>query len=311
MLFQSFKQFADGASHTTPGMAITIAGNVVNVLLNYALIWGIYFIEPMGLNGSAIATLIARWLMAAAGLFYFLRSRHYVRFRVYLRQLFRSAGVTIAGLREITVIGAPLAVQSVLEVAAFSLGAVMMGWVGATELAAHQTAINTASLTFMVMMGIAAATTIRVSVLYGAKNYAAMKRAANVSMSFAVVCMVFTACAYIFGRSIIPLAYVDDPAIVEVAARLFVMAGIFQIFDGVQVVALGALRGVADVRTPMLITVLAYLVLSLPVSYVAAFVFGLYEIGIWLGYVVGLFASSSLFVLRFRRFCREAELSSA
>lgn len=307
MVFQSFKQFADGATKTTPGMVITIAGNVVNIALNYALIWGFYFIEPMGLNGSAIATLIARWLMAAAGMFYFLRARHFVRFRVYLRQIIRTSGITFAGLRELASVGAPLSVQSVLEVAAFSLGAVMMGWVGATELAAHQTAINTASLTFMVMSGIAAATTIRVSGFYGAKNYTAMKRAANVSMMFAVVCMIGTAAGYIFGRNIIPFAYVDDPAIVEVAARLFVMAGIFQIFDGVQVVALGALRGVADVRTPMLITVLAYLVLSLPISYVAAFVFGLREIGIWLGYVVGLLASSSLFVLRFRRFCRELE----
>lgn len=305
MVFQSFKQFADGTMRTAPGMTIMIAGNAVNIGLNYILIWGMWFIAPMGLNGSAWATFIARWLMAAAAVVYFFRARGFARFRVHLRQLLRASEITADGMRRVSALGVPIAVQGFMEVAAFALGAVMMGWVGATELAAHQAAITTASLTFMVMMGVSAATTIRVSSLYGAKKYAEMERAAYVPMVLAVGCMLITAACYIFGRNLIPLAYVDDPKIVEVAARLFIIAGIFQIFDGVQVVALGALRGVADARAPMLITVLAYAVISLPVSYIAAFPLGLREMGIWLGYVAGLMASSSLFFLRFRRFCRE------
>ena len=183
----------------------------------------------------------------------------------------------------------------------FASGAIMMGWISANALAAHQVAMNPASITFMVALGLGSAATIRVSNLRGEGDLQGAHRAGQVALGLVIVYMLLVAVAYALLRFQIPLLYIDDHAVVELAATLLLWAGAFSLFDGVQVVGLGILRGYNDIRIPTILAMVSYLAITIPASYLAAFTFGLGPSGVWLGYLVGLAFASTAYVWRIMR----------
>ena len=299
MVFQSFRQWAEGLGYTRQSMAITVAANLLNIILNYILIFGKLGFAPMGLYGAGIATLISRMVMAILMIAFVLADK---RFAIY-RPIMKRTQVDYSLLRRLLFLGFPMALQLIFEVTSFSLAAIMIGWLGATQLAAHQIAINLASISYMVALGISMAATIRVGNHLGKKDYGNMRELVHTAFIMAVLFMSSMGILFIFGRNYLPLLYIDDESVRRVAASLLIVAGLFQLSDGVQVVSLGALRGMSDVRIPTVITLIAYWCVGLPLGYLLGFISGMGALGVWIGLLAGLTIAA---ILLYRRF----ELSS-
>ena len=295
MLFFTMKQFAEGIGNTINAMIITLIANVVNFVANYILIFGKLGAPALGLTGAGIGTLIARSVMALLFLYLFFNGKTFVHYtKAALKQTIRKEQII-----KLFNVGFPISIQIVLEVAAFALGAIMIGWLGAVPLAAHQIAIGLASVTFMIVTGIGSGTTIRVSHQFSVKAYDEMKKAANASIHLVLGFMTFTSILFIALRNYLPFLYTTDPEVIALASQLLIMAAAFQIFDGLQVVMLGALRGLADVKYAMWIAFISYIIISLPLSYLVGFIFKWGAMGVWTGLVVSLGIASLLFVRRF------------
>ncbi|MEM1136363.1 MAG: MATE family efflux transporter [Bacteroidota bacterium] len=302
MLFFTFKQFTEGISITKPAMVFTLLSNLLNIILNYILIYGKLGFEPMGLMGAGWATLISR-IFQAVGLFLYLwYSPRFSDFNQKSRYQFT---LKLASIKELFSLGLPIALQLTMEVAAFAVGTIMMGWVGEVELAAHQIALSLASLTFMMISGIALATTVRVSNQLGEGNYKEMRLAGITSIHMVVAFMGLCAFIFIAFSNWLPLAFTPDKQVIKVAASLLTLAGIFQIFDGVQVTMMGALRGLSDVKVPTYVAFLAYWGVALPIAYFFSFHLGFNEAGIWLGFCSGLGIAAILLYFRFHRLSRK------
>ncbi|MCC9165560.1 MATE family efflux transporter [Pontibacter harenae] len=296
MVFQAFRQFAEGLSLTKQAMYISIVANSLNIFLNYIFIWGKFGVPAMGLVGAGWATLISRIIMAMMMAGYVLYAKRFEIFRKYLRL----SHLSLLHMYHIFKLGLPISVQMIFEMGAFSFSAVMIGWLGAKELAAHQIAINVASVTYMMASGIAAAATIRVGNQKGLGNYRAMRVAGLSSFAMGVMFMLISGLFMVAGNKFIPLLYIDDMEVVQLASTLLIIAALFQISDGVQVVGLGALRGLEDVRIPSIISLLAYWVVGLPIGYLLCFEANLGVSGIWTGLLVGLSVAALLLFYRFK-----------
>ena len=204
-------------------------------------------------------------------------------------------------LSRILNVGIPTGFQYIFEVSAFSSAAIMMGWLGVNALAGHQIAINLASISYMMAAGLSTAGMIRVSNQIGRGNFKAMKEAGLVVYAMAMVFMFTTAVIFISFREFLPTLYIDDPEVISLSASLLIIAGLFQLSDGAQVIGLGVLRGMEDVKVPTLVTLIAYWVIGLPLGYVLAFEFGFAEKGIWYGLLIGLSITAFLLYFRFRK----------
>jgi len=296
MLFFSFKQFFEGIGNTKIAMIITIIINLVNITLNYILIYGKLGFHTLGLNGSGYASLISRLLMPVLFLLMTLRIP---AFRVYLLEAFHS-GFEKIKIKRIISIGFPIGLQMVIEILAFTLGAIMLGWISKESLAGHQIAISMASMTYMISLGLASGTTIRVSHAFGEHNRNELKHAVLASLHMVIAFMSLMGILFVLLRNQLPLLFTSDPAVIKVASGLLIVGAFFQIFDGMQVVLLGALRGMADVRIPMFIAFFSYIIVSLPISYLLAFVFNVGYAGVWIGFVFGLSTAAILFGFRLK-----------
>lgn len=297
MVFQSFRQFAEGLHRTRMAMVIMIAGNLLNVGLNYVLIYGTWIFPELGLNGAGWATLIARVVMAVWMAAYV----YYGRWFTAYREGFRLGDYSRDLINRMLHIGIPAGAQFIFEAAAFGFSAVMMGWLGANTLAAHQIAINLATVSYMTTSGLGAAATIRVGTFLGQRDGVAVRRAGFTLIGLAVLVMLLWAVAFITGKHFLPGLYIDDADVLSIAAPLMVIAGFFQLSDGMQVVCAGALRGLQDVKVPSLLIFVAYWVLALPIGYVLAFPMGYGATGIWLGLLLGLTLTAAAMVWRFNR----------
>lgn len=297
MIFQTFRQFAEGLHKTRMAMVVMIVSNLVNVVLNYVLIYGFWIFPEMGLNGAGWATFIARVVMAvwmAAYVYYgrrFIGYRKGFQFGSYSKELFN----------RMLHIGIPAGAQFIFEAAAFGFSAIMMGWFGANTLAAHQIAINLATVSYMTTSGLGAAATIRIGTFLGQRDGVAIRRAGFTLIGLGVVVMLLWGIAFIVGKFFLPGLYIDDPAVLTIAAPLMVIAGFFQLSDGMQVVCVGALRGIQDVKIPSLLIFVAYWILALPIGYLLAFRMGYGPEGIWLGLLIGLTLTAGFMVWRFNR----------
>lgn len=296
MVFQGFRQFAEGLSLTKQAMYISIVANSLNVVLNYIMIYGKFGFEPMGLAGAGWATLISRVVMALMMGGYVLYAKRFAAFH----RFFSFRHLSFIHMYHIFKLGLPISVQMVFEMSAFSFSAIMIGWLGARELAAHQIAINVASVTYMMASGIAAAATIRVGNQKGLRNFRAMRKAGISSFGMGVIFMTVSGLLMVMGNNFIPGLYIDDPAVIELASMLLIIAALFQISDGVQVVGLGALRGLEDVRVPGVISLIAYWVIGLPVGYILCFKIGFGVHGVWVGLLTGLSVAAFLLFWRFK-----------
>lgn len=307
MLFQTFRSYADGMSETMPAMLASLTGNVFNVLFNYMFIYGKFGAPALGVTGAALGTLLARIIMIFIiisiilrwkDLWLHIRSADYRKFQSGL-------------FRKIYGLGIPTSMQMFFEVSAFGGAALIMGTLGAVPQAAHQIAINLASMTFLTCTGLAMAATIRAGNRLGEKDFGGLQRAGYSALIQVVAFMLIAAVVFVMCRNILPLIYIDDPAVISIASTLLIMAAIFQVSDGIQVVALGALRGIQDVRVPMVITFIAYWVFGLPISYVSARFLDFGPVGVWLGLVLGLTISAGLLTTRFKKISDKMIVNSA
>jgi len=295
VIFGIFKQTAEAMSNTRVALIVAVLANVLNLAFNWMFIYGNLGMPQMGVEGSGFATFLARSLMAVFIWLIFIRSPFFLRLRSALRTSSLDGARLRESLRRAFFTGLPIAGQIILEVMAFAAGAVMMGWLGAVPLAAHQIAIGLASLTFMVALGLSSAATIRISQLHGKGDREGVKAAGYAAMVLVLVYNVITATLFLTLRHELPYVYVNDPAVIALAAQLLIYAGLFQIFDGMQTVGLGILRGVNDVRIPTIIATIAYGLVALPVSYICAFPLGFGAPGVWIGYLVGLAVAAGLY----------------
>jgi len=301
MVFQTFRQFFEGLSYTRSPMYITLAANLVNVGLNYVFIFGKFGFEPMGLAGAGWASFISRVIMMLAIVFLFYGN---LKFKTYHKALVRWR-YSREVIRRLLNIGFPAAVQFIFEVGAFGMAVIMMGWLGTTALAAHQIAINLAAITYMMASGLAAAATIRVGNQLGLKDIPNLRKAAFSIVAMAIIFMSFNAGLFILFRQYLPTLYISDASVLSLASGLLIVAAMFQISDGIQVVCLGALRGLEDTKIPTLFVFVSYGMIGLPVGYLLAFPLKMGAMGIWVGLFLGLtFAAVSLFV-RFNQLSRK------
>jgi MATE family multidrug resistance protein len=296
MIFQTFKQFAEGLGFTLQAMLISIFGNLLNIILGIILVKGMFGISPMGVKGVGISTLVDRSLMAIVMAFYVLNSKN---FKIYLQQFKLRAIEKIASLN-ILRIGAPVAMQYIFEISAFSGAAILIGTIGTAPQAAHQIAITLAALTYMVASGIASSATIKTGNYLGQRSFADLRRSAIASYHVTIAFMSCTALLFIFASSTLPYIYTDDYKVVEIAAQLLIIAGFFQLFDGTQVVGLGVLRGIGDVNVPTIITFLSYWIIGIPLGYFLGIYLGIGVKGIWYGLTFGLLTASTLLFVRFQ-----------
>jgi len=301
LIFNTFKQFAEGLGFTMQAMVISIAGNVLNVLVGIVLVKGMFGIPPMGIRGVGYSTLIDRCLMAIVMSTYVFRS---VNFRKYLKN-FTLRQVSYLRSIQIIRIGTPIALQYTFELSAFSGAAILIGTIGVDQQAAHQIAINLAAMTYMVSSGIAGAATIKSGNYFGVNDKENLRASAISNYHVVIVFMCCTALLFSFGSHILPYMYTTDKAVISIASQLLIIAAIFQLFDGTQVVGLGILRGMGDVNVPTIATFLAYWVVGIPVGYYLGIILGLGVTGVWYGLVLGLMVSSALMFIRFQYISRK------
>ncbi|MEX0966421.1 MAG: MATE family efflux transporter [Bacteroidia bacterium] len=295
MIFQSCKQFAEGLSLTSQAMIIVLGASLLNVVLNYILIFGHLGFPALGLNGAGWATLISRVLMAAAMAGFLALPAIVKRYRLSFS--FRNySGILVSKLLKL---GVPIGMQMTFEVGAFAGAAVIIGWLGAQELAAHQIALTLAATTYMMAQGLAAAATVRVGNQLGLRNYHELRKAVFSIYQMVIFFMGFMAVFFILGRNWLPAFFVESAEVISIASGLLIIAGLFQLFDGMQVTGLGALRGMEDVTIPTAITLIAYFVIGLPGGYILAFPLGMGVNGMWMGLLSGLGTAALFLTWRF------------
>ena len=305
IIFQAYKQFADGLSKTRPAMYATVFSNILNVIINYFLIFGYGGFPKMGVEGAAIGTLIAR---IGAVIFILLFIQYHSLFKGYsLRIGFKKQRLSL--FKKILSLGFPSALQMFFEVAFFTMAIWMSGILGKNSQAANQIALNLSSMTFMFAMGLGVVAMIRVGNQFGMKTYADLRRIAISLFLLIGLFDVLFCIIYLSFNDQLPWIYLENygaatPAdtleVVSIAAGLLLVSGFFQITDGLQAVILGALRGIQDVNVPTTLTFISYMVIGLPVSYYLGLQTSLGAVGIWLGLLTGLSTSALLLFLRFQ-----------
>ena len=305
VIFQAFRQFSDGLSLTRPAMYATLFGNGINVILNYLLIFGHFGFPKLGVEGAAIGTFISRLLMLLFIVLYVKNHNQYQKYKLSLN----FAQIKLFLVQKILKLGFPSALQMFFEVAFFVVAVWMSGILGTNSQAANQIALNLTSMTFMVAMGLSATAMIRVGNQYGKKDFKELKRIAFSIFFLIIIIDVFFCAFYLIFSNDLPWIYLENKGaltspdtleVIAIAASLLVVSGFFQITDGLQVVVLGALRGLQDVNIPTTLIFISYWIIGFPVSYYLAFYTPLEATGIWIGLLTGLSCSAVLLFLRFQ-----------
>ena len=294
ILFQTFKQFIEGLGFTKPSMYISVISNVINVVLNAVLIFGLFGFPRLEIIGAAYATLISRVIMFLLILIYCLNDRRFSKYILKTKFL-----VNLNHIKDIFRIGFASGLQYIFEVGAFSVATVMTGSIGAIHLAAHQIALNLASISYMIASGIGSASMISLSYYDGKRNFEDMRRSGFASFLLVFILMIVSALVFIIFRNYLPVLYVDDSSVINIASTLLIIAGLFQISDGIQAVGLGILRGIRDIKKPTVVTFISYWIISIPLSYFLGIEYGYGVYGIWIGLSVGLTLAAIFHVTRF------------
>ena len=295
MLFQTYKQFIEGLSIMRPAMIIALLANIINAFANWVLIFGKLGFPALGLAGAGWATFTSRLFMAVVLMIYVMKNKKFKQYDVS----FHFRGINFPIIKKILRLGIPSGFQYFFEVGAFSLAVIMIGWIGANELAAHQIAINLASISFMAVLGISQAGSIRVGNAIGEQNISKVRKAGFTAIILGASIMSFAGLIFVLLNRYLPTLYINDGAVIEIASQLLIIAALFQLSDGTQAVGIGVLRGLTDVKGPTIITFIAYWIISLPIGYLLGFTFKLGVIGIWIGLLIGLTASAIMLTLRF------------
>ncbi len=299
MAFQTLREVSEGLSFTVGVTKATIIANVINIALNYVFIKGLLGFPPMGVQGSALASLIARIFMVVFLYYVLLKEKKtrqyikafYIKFTGFSRQMFSKM------LR----IGFPTALQMFFEVTAFAGAAFICGLISAKDIASHQIALSMASFTFNLCIGFSVASTVLIGRKSGQGDYVGLKGMGVNNLKIAFIFMLFCGLFFIVGRNILPTFFTqaEDVAVILLASKLLIIAALFQLSDGVQVVALGSLRGIQDVKIPSIITFIAYWIITIPLGYVLCVTLKMGAFGMWIALGLGLTISAVLLVKRF------------
>ena len=313
--FQGFKQFSEGLSHTHPAMYATLIGNVINIILNYFLIFGFWIFPKLGVEGAAIGTLFSRCFMLV---FIALYIRFNIRFKEYIKNLkFKILDFKL--FKKIINLGFPSALQMFFEVLFFTVAIWISGFLGKNPQAANQIALNLSSMTFMFAMGLGVTAMIRVGNQKGRQDFISLKRIAYSIFLLIFIFDIVFCLFFLLTSDYLPWIYLNDnnllqikdvQEVVTIASSLLIASAFFQISDGLQAVVLGALRGLQDVNIPALITFFSYGVFGIPVSFFLALKTDLGALGIWVGLLSGLTTSAILLFWRFKHLTKKLILNS-
>lgn len=304
IIFQAFKQFSEGLSLTRYPMYATVIANLINIFINYILIFGKWGFPKMGVVGAGVGTLISRLVMLFL-LWFFLKQLK--KTKVYLEKI-QFLILDSAMLKKIMGLGLPSALQMFFEIGVFTAAIWLSGTLGKNAQAANQIALNLSSMTYMIAVGLGVAATIRVGNQKGLNQAVELRRIAKSVFLMGLIFATLFAALFMVFHELLPGFYLDlDDAInfkdnnevIDLAAQLLIIAGLFQISDSIQVVFLGALRGLQDVKTPTLITFSAYWIVGFPLSYYLGNSVRFGSVGIWMGLLAGLTAASVFLYLRF------------
>ena len=297
LLFNAFKQFADGITDTVTPMVILLGGNVVNIFLNWILIYGKWGMPRMGLLGAGVATLTARILMLLCFVAVFFTAK---RYRPFVRG-FKESSVNKEDFVALNKMGMPVGLQMGMETASFSLSTIMVGWLGTVALAAHQVMLTVGQLGFMMYYGMAAAVAVRASNFHGQGDVVRVRE--NVSAGFKIILVMAAAVSIplLIVRNSLGFLFADSAEVAAMVAQLVIPFAIYQFGDGLQCNYSNALRGISDVKMVMVYAFIAYFLISLPSAYIFGFVLDWGLTGIWMSFPLGLTSAGLLFYRRYRR----------
>ena len=297
MLANSFRQFVEGITDPSVSMWILISGNLLNIFGNYVLIYGKFGMPEIGLMGAGYSTLISRLFMLVMFVMVFLFRPSY---KVY-RKGFMRMWVLPNRLMRVTKLGVPIAFQQGLEAATFSLTAIMVGWLGSTELAAHQVVISISTISFTTYLGLGSATAIRTSFYKGAKDWLQVRKTTVAGIHLGMMVSTLTCLALFAFRNEISFVFSDDPKVCSIVILLLPILMLYQYVDGAQIVLANALRGLADVKSIMWISLITNFLIAIPAGYILGFPLHMGIQGIWLAYPIGFVFSVALLGLRARK----------
>ena len=303
MLFATFKQFLEGIGNTWISMVVLLGANLLNVFFNWLFIYGACGCPEMGVEGAALATFLARAVGPIVIVLIFIGTR-------WLRPYIHGWHLRMFSMREmkrLIFIGLPIAGQMFLEAFAFVFTGIMMGWFGTIAISANQIMNTMGSCVFQIVLAMGAATTIRVSHCYGARDYHKMVMSAKAALHMVIIWNILAAVGFVLLRNQIPLLFTSNSEVASLAAVLLVCAATYQFFDGIQNVSIGILRGIQDVKIIPYISFLAYIVLNLPIGYFLAFPCGLGPKGLVLACTIGLGATAVLCLLRIQHDVRKLQ----
>lgn len=299
MGFQTLREVSEGLSYTFGVTIATISANVINIILNYIFMQGLFGIEPMGIAGAAYATLISR--VFSLIFLYIVMRKHHITQRYIKEFSLRISFFSKEMFNSLIKLGLPTALQLFFEVTAFALASFICGLVSATDIAAHQMTLSMASFTFNLCAGFGVASTIMIGKKRGEKDFLGAKEIGINNLKIAFLFMIICCLVFVLGRNTLPnfFARENDIAVVALASQLLVIASLFQLSDGLQVVALGCLRGIQDVKIPSIITFIAYWLVTLPLGYFLCVTMNMGALGMWIAFGIGLTISAIFLVMRF------------
>ena len=304
MMFIVIKQFTDGLERTRTAMLLSLAALPINIFINWLLVYGNWGFPRLELSGAGYGTLITRILVLI--IFVSVLFVHPF-FRRYIAVRKNQWKINQHTIKELLNIGVPASAQAAMESGAFAVSSIIIGTLGAVQLAAHQIALNCASFAFMVSWGLAQGGSIRVSNAWGRNNWKDISIIGKSTLLSGVAYGIIGLLFFVLFRNLLPLIFNNDPDVMALAAVLMLYAAIFQISDATQVIAVGLLRGIKDVKVPTMYIALAYWVIGIPVGCLMAFTFKMGAAGIWIGFVSGLTFSSLLLNKRFFKLLQQKE----
>ena len=297
VIFYVIRALTEGVGNTKYTMYITVFCNALNIFLNWVLIFGHCGFEAMGVEGAAIATFVSRVVMMVIGIVILLTGKLYKR---YLADI-RPSALNMKQFVEVAKTSFPISLQGLVEVTTFSLAGIMVGWFGQVAMAAHQASQTIITFSFMVAQGVGVAATIRVSHQYGERRFADARKAGFAASHISLVLMAMAGITFVLFNDVIPYIFTKDEAVVEIAGHLLYVAAAFQLFDAVQLSALASLRALADVKWPLITSLVSYYLVGLPFAYVAGTIWNWGPVGVWIGLLLGLMLAAILFLYRFNK----------
>lgn len=299
MAFQTLREVSEGLSYTIGVTKATIIANVINIVLNYVFIKGIWFFPEMGVKGSALASLIARIFMVVFLYFVLMKepkTKQYIKdfslkMQVFSKKMFE----------KMVRLGFPTALQMFFEVTAFAGAAFICGLISSHDIASHQIALSMASFTFNLCIGFSVASTVMIGRKLGEQNFVELRKIGINNLKIAFLFMCFCGIIFILGRNILPTFFTkpEEVEVIMLASKLMIIAALFQLSDGIQVTALGMLRGLQDVKIPSIITFIAYWLITIPLGYFLCVTLEMGAFGMWIALGLGLTISAFMLVKRF------------